>query len=194
MKYFSMVELLMLTLLCICYAEDSPIATRPWTTPAIAGRAKRFSCRDIWLVCPTQKEYFVVPVSWSWTDSTCKIEESILDTALYECDNSVMDLCKYEWVEEQNRCSVPIPILKEAIDELFHGACSLHDLCYLTLNADRDYCDKWFLDNMKQICSVRKSAQRHFCLTSAYDVYRAVSWFGRPYFRKAQKWAEDHCK
>ena len=182
-------------LLCICYAEcRDPIGTPPLTTPAITGRAKRFSCHDIRMVCPTQKEYFVVPVSWSWRYCACKIEKSILDTALKECDNNVMDLCTDEWVAKQNYCSVPTRYLYIIVNIMFHGACSLHDLCYLTLNANRDDCDKWFLDNMKQICSVMKCPQRHFCLTSANYVYRAVRWFGRLHFRKAQKWAEDHCK
>ena len=189
-----MVELLMLMLLCICYAEcRNPIGTPPLTTPAITGRAKRFSCRDIRMVCPTQKKYFYVSVYWSWRDSTCKIEESILDTALEECDNSVMDVCTDEWVEEQNYCSVPTRILRTIINHVFHSACSLHDLCYMTLNANRYDCDKWFLDNMDQICSVRKSTQRRICSTSAKYIYKVVRRYGRSNFRKAQKWAEDHC-
>ena len=189
MKYFSMIELLILTLLCICYAEGSPIARRQLTMPVPEPHCP---CRYIRLVCPTQKKYFVVPVSWSQRSFACKIEESILDTALKQCDNTIMDLCKDKWVKEQNHCSIPVPILNEASNHVFHSACSLHDLCYLTLNANRDDCDEWFLDNMKQICSIKKLT-RPLCLTSAYAMYRAVRQFGKPNFRRAQKWGKDHC-
>ena len=190
MKY--LVALLMLTLLCICYAEDSPIATQPWTTPAIAGRTKRFSCRDIMLVCPTQEKYFVVPVSWSWRSLGCKMEKSILDTALEECDNSIMDLCKDKWVDKQNHCSIPIPILKQILNHVFHGACSLHDLCYAVMNVSRRDCDDWFLYNMKQICSTKKLS-RPLCLIAAYKMYGAVRLFGKGPFKRGQKWAKEHC-
>ena len=191
MKY--LFELLMLTLLCICYAEDSPIATRPWTTPAIADRTKRFSCSDIRLICPTQKKYFVVPVSWSWRSFKCKIEKSILNTALVECDNSIMDLCEDKWVKRQNRCSVPaIPILKQILNHVFHGACSLHDLCYSVVNVNRDDCDHWFLYNMKQICSIKKLT-RPLCLFAANKMHEAVSLFGNGPYKRGQKWAKEHC-
>ena len=187
MNYFSTtINLLILMFVLICCVEASPIRTVP------AERTKRFSCPDIRLICPTEKKHFTVRSSWSWRSLGCKLDGSIVDIALKECNNTIMDLCKDKWLKKHNNCSVPVPILKEILDSVFHGACFLHDLCYLSLKTNRKDCDDWFHHNMKQICSIRKLT-RPLCVGSAYAMYLAVRGFGRPYFTNGQKWAIKHC-
>ena len=174
-------------LLYIYFAEASPT-----TTPAI--RTKRFfSCPDdIKMICPTQKKHFFVDSSWSWRSFGCKIDDSIEETALKECDNSVMDVCKEKWENKPNDCSVPIPVVKQVVDYLFQDACVLHDLCYLSRNTARKDCDEWFLHNMKKICSVRKIT-RPLCVAAAHTVHTAVRSFGKSNFEEAKKWTEENC-
>ena len=190
MKYFSAVGLLILIPLFICYAEASPTRPRPPVT-----RTKHFSCpRNIRMICPTEKKHFVVHSSWSWSRFGCKLEESIAEAALKECDNSVIDVCKERWERKfRNDCSVPIPVVKEVVvDYLFQGACFLHNLCYLSRNTKRKDCDDWFLHNMKKTCSVRMLT-RPFCVASAYTVNLAARGFGRTNFEKAKNWTKANC-
>ena len=190
MKYFSAVGLLILIPLFICYAEASPTRPRPPVT-----RTKHFSCpRNIRMICPTEKKHFVVHSSWSWSRFGCKLEESIAEAALKECDNSVIDVCKERWERKlRNDCSVPIPVVKEVVvDYLFQGACFLHNLCYLSRNTKRKDCDDWFLHNMKKTCAVRMLT-RPFCVASAYTVNLATRGFGRTNFEKAKNWTKANC-
>ena len=189
MKYFSAVGLFILMPLFICYAEASPTRPRPPVT-----RTKHFSCpRNIRMICPTEKKHFVVHSSWSWSRFGCKLEESIAEAALKECNNSVIDICKERWEKKLNDCSVPIPVVKEVVvDYLFQGACFLHNLCYLSRNTKRKDCDDWFLHNMKKTCSVRMLT-RPFCVASAYTVNLAARGFGRTNFEKAKNWTKANC-
>ena len=68
----------------------------------------------------------------------------------------------------------------------------LHDLCYISLNANRDDCDKWFNHNLKQICSMKK-ATRSLCIVGASTVHKAVRRFGGRYFDRGQEWARVNC-
>ena len=103
-----------------------------------------------------------------------------------------MDQCKDKWLSKHNNCSVPVIILKQIIDRVFHPACTLHDLCYLSLNASRDDCDKWFIHNLKQICSIKKLT-RILCEGTIRAMHKAVRWFGKPYFVNGQDWANENC-
>ena len=180
------VDLLILMLLFIFCAEASPT-----TTPA--RQTKHLCPRNIQMMCPMQNKHFVVHPSWSWSRCRCKIEGSIAETALKECDNSVMDVCKEKWEKKPNDCNVPIPVVKEIIlDYQFQGACFLHDLCYLSRNTERKDCDDWFLHNIKKICSVRMLT-RPFCVANALTVDLAVRGFGRSNFEKAKNWTKVNC-
>ena len=145
------------------------------------------------MICPTKEQYFVVHTSWhGGFFGKCKIQGSVLDTALKECDIGPMDQCKDKWKSKQNNCSVPLSILKQILDRVFHPACTLHDLCYLSLNADRGDCDKWFHHNMKQICSMKKVTYIA-CRGTAYIMHKAVRGFGSPFFNNGQDWANENC-
>lgn len=185
-----MVHMLMVMLLIVCFVEALEENHRP------AFRRKRFlfrrSCRDVRLICPTQEEHFVVRSSWMGWLRGCELEGPVLDKIIKECNNSIMDQCKDEWVnhEENNNCSVPVPIAKKLLDSVFFSACTLHDLCYLSLNTERHDCDKWFLHNLKQICTISRLPA---CEATAHLMYKAVVVFGGPGFKRMHKWAEDHC-
>lgn len=96
--------------------------------------------------------------------------------------------CKDKWVGKTNNCSSPI--LKKYLDSIWHGACTLHDLCYLSFNVKRIDCDKWFLHNLKQTCLI---AKKFLCKATAYAMYFAVRLFGKSPFEKGQEWAKVNC-
>ena len=143
------------------------------------------------MICPTEKKYFVVHSSW--TGVSCKFDEPITVTALRECDNSVMDGCRDRWENKPNNCSAPV--IKGIVDYAFQGACFLHDLCYLSRNTEQKDCDDWFLHNMNQMCSTRRSwYARLLCKGSAHTVYLAVRSFGRIKFDEAKNWTRrENC-
>ena len=185
MKYFSMITLpTILIFVFICCAEASPVATP-------ARRSERSPCpRNIRMICPTEKKYFVVHSSWKgrW----CEFDEPIMVTALRDCDNSIMDTCKDRWKKKPNNCSAPL--IKEVVDNAFQGVCFLHDLCYLSRNTGRKDCDDWFLHNMKQMCSIRRNwFKRSLCKFGARTVYWAVRAFGGGPFYKGKSWAKENC-
>jgi len=137
---------------------------------------KSVSCPGgIRLICPTSKERFVVHYSYSRSRRRCELG-SVLDTALKKCDNSIMQYCMDGWVSQNDNCSASI--FKKVVDSLFRGACSLHDLCYLSLNTKRDECDDWFLHNMMQICKEKSFLKRVGCELVAKAAYRAVRLLG----------------
>ena len=146
--------------------------------------------RNISMVCPTTHERFVVHSSWC--ESDCKFDEPIMVTALRECNNSVMDVCKDEWEKKPNNCSAPVK--KEIVDYAFQGACFLHDLCYLSRNTEQKDCDGWFLHNMKRMCSIRGNwLKRSLCKSGAYVVYAAVRGFGKSKYDAAKNWTIENC-
>ena len=158
-------------------------------------RRKRFwrSCPDLKMICPTKEQYFVVRTSWHGRFfGKCKIQGSVLDMALKECDIAPMDQCMDKWKNKINNCSVPVIILKQILDHVFHPACTLHDLCYLTPNADRGDCDKWFYHNLKQICLMKKISYLA-CRGTAYIMHKAVRGFGNPFFDDGQDWGDKNC-
>ena len=196
MKYFSkgpVIHILIMMILVICFVEA--LEENPAFRFSSIQRRKRFlrrSCHDLRLICPTQEKHFVVRSSWRGWFRGCEFElegSSILDKILKECNNSIMDQCTEQWVnhEKNNNCSVPVPIAKEILDSVFYSACTLHDLCYLSLNTDRDDCDKWFLHNLKQICTISRLP------CPARLMYNAVRLFGGGGFKRMHKWAKDHC-
>ena len=185
MKYVSMVTLLtILIFLFICYAGASPI-TKP------ARRTERSSCpRNIQMICPTEEKHFVVHSSRKGRG--CEFDEPIMVTALRDCNNSVMDACRDRWEKKPNNCSAPV--IKEVVDYAFQGACFLHDLCYLARYTKRKDCDDWFLHNMKQMCSIRRSwVSRLFCKGGAHVVHLAVRGFGGGKYDDAKRWTEENC-
>ena len=146
--------------------------------------------RNIRMICPTKKKHFVVHSSWDGL--RCKFDEPIMVTALRECNNSVMDVCKDKWEEKPNNCSSPV--IKEVVDYAFQGACFLHDLCYLSWNTEQEDCDDWFLHNMRQMCSTRRGwFSRLLCRGGARIVYLAVRGFGRVKCDKAKNWTIENC-
>ena len=185
MKCVSMFNLLMILIfLFICYAGASPISTP-------ARRTERSSCpRNIQMICPTAEKYFVVHSSRK--GRRCEFDEPIMMTALRDCDNSVMNACKDRWVEKNDNCSAPI--IEQIVDYAFQGACFLHDLCYLSWYTKRKDCDVWFLHNMKQMCSTRRSwFSRLLCKGGAHVVYLAVRGFGRSGYDDAKSWTKENC-
>ena len=191
MKYISMDKVLMtLVFVFICYAEASPITMPARRTERFLGSI--FSCpRNIRMICPTGKKYFVVHSSWKGLLSGCQFDEPIMVTALRECkDDSVPKACEDKWEKRPNNCSSPV--FKEIIDYAFQGACFLHDLCYLSPYTKKDDCDDWFLHNMKKMCSIRK-ATRFPCKLGANVVYKAVSNYGKCNFDMAKKWTNQNC-
>ena len=185
MKFVSVVNLLaILVFLFICYAGASPI-----TTPA--RRTQRSSCpRNITMICPTAEKHFVV--NSSRKGRRCEFDEPIMVTALRDCNNSVMDVCRDKWVERNSNCSAPI--IKQIVDYSFQGACFLHDLCYSSWYTKRKDCDDWFLRNMKEMCSTRRSwSSRLLCKGGAHVVYLAVRGFGGFGFKNAKRWTEKIC-
>ena len=146
--------------------------------------------RNIEMICPTKKKHFFVHSSWDGLD--CNFDEPIMVTALRDCNNSVMDVCKDTWVEQPNNCSAPV--FKEVIDNAFQGACFLHDLCYLSWNTTQEDCDDWFLHNMEQTCSIQpKCPTFSLCNTAASTVHLAVKKFGRDKFNDAKNWTKENC-
>ena len=189
--------IVILMLLCICFAESLEASLDSEANPSPSGsytrRQKRFfSCRDLRLICPTQEQYFVVRSKWEWRRLGCRLQESVLDKAIKECDIGPMDQCKDKWLEKNNNCSVKVIVLKQILDHVFHPACTLHDLCYGSLNASRDDCDKWFFHNLKQICSIKKLT-RIFCEGTIRAMHKAVRWFGKKFFKEGQAWAKENC-
>lgn len=153
---------------------------------------KSVSCPKMRLICPTSEEHFVVHYSRGRSRRQCEVG-SILDRALEVCNISIMQHCMDIWVAKNDNCTIPISILRRILDPVFRGPCSLHDLCYLSLNAKRDECDKWFLHNLKQICNTKSFFARLVCKGTAYLMYGAVRQFGGSYFVAGQKWAKDNC-
>ena len=178
-------------LLLICFAEaleDNP-------SQSLSTRRKRRSCPDVELICPTQKQYFVVRSHWSSRSKSCQLQAStILNAVLTVCDNGVMDQCKDKWINKPNNCTVPFfKILKKILDRVFHHACTLHDLCYLTLGTTQEDCDNWFYHNLKQVCQLKSWLKRAGCRATAYLMYKAVQLVGEKYHSDGQKWAKENC-
>ena len=187
----TVMDLLILMLLLICFAEaleDNP-------SHSLSTRRKRQSCPNVKLICPTQKQYFVVPSYRSSRRSkSCQLQASeILKAVLTVCDNGVMDQCKDKWINKTNNCTVPIKILKKIIDRAFHHACTLHDLCYLTVGTTQEDCDDWFYYNLKQACKLKSWLKRAGCYATALVMYNAVKLFGGRYHSKGQEWAKENC-
>ena len=191
MKYFSVIHILLMMLLVICFVEA--LEEDPAYRFSSIRRRKRFfrlSCRDIRLICPTQEKHFVVRSSWGGLFRGCELEEPILDTILKQCNNSIMDQCKEGWVDHEDNNNCSSPITKELLDSVFHPACTLHDLCYLSLNTTRYNCDRWFLHNLKQMCDIRRFWP---CKTTAHAMYLAVRGFGARGFTRMHRWARKNC-
>ena len=146
--------------------------------------------RNIQMICPTEKKYFVVHSSLHGMD--CKFDEPIMVTALRECNNSIMGVCKDKWEKKSDNCSASV--IKEVVDYAFQGACFLHDLCYLSWNTNQKDCDDWFLHNMKKMCSIQESTCP-LCIVGANTVYFAVRKSGRSLrnFDEAKSWTKDNC-
>ena len=192
--FFSAPHLAMLIVVFICFAEAFDVD--PSANSQMSERRKRSftrSCPDLKMICPTKDEEFVVRTSWHGGRffGKCKIQGSVVDIALKKCDISPNEPCKDMWKSKQNYCSAPI--FRKIINYAFHPACTLHDLCYLSLNADQRDCDEWFYHNMKQICSKEKVVTRIACRSSAYLIYKTVKAAGKSYFNDAQDWADEHC-
>ena len=194
MNYFSIgvmniiVGLSILIFPFICFVEV--VEASPTGKVSREVTKKSVSCPGgVRLICPTSKEHFVVHYSYSRSRRRCELG-SILHTALKKCDNSIMQYCMDGWVSQNDNCSASI--FKKVVDSLFRGACSLHDLCYLSLNTKRDECDDWFLHNMKQICNEKSFFKRIACKAAAHIVYGAVRGFGG-FFYGEKKWALDNC-
>ena len=183
-------------LLFICFAEaleaNSASNSLSASSDYMRRRKRFFGCPTLRLICPTQEQYFVVRSKWEWRHFRCKLQASVLDTALKECDISPMDQCKEKWLKKDNNCSVKVTIVKKILDRVFHPACTLHDLCYSSLNATRHDCDKWFIHNLKEICSMKKLS-RLICEGTIRLMHRAVRWFGKQYFDNGQDWAKENC-
>ena len=143
MNYLStgiVVDLLILMLLFICYAEalEANPEANPDANPSqsISMRRRRFlriSCPNIWLICPTQQKYFVVRSARKGFG--CKLQGSILHTALKECDNGFMDQCRDKWVNEHNNFCSNIShkeIIRSSVSWCLHFARSL--LCSVKYN------------------------------------------------------------
>ena len=167
---------------------------KSWTKENCTARnpeVKPTKClRKIRMICPTTKEHFFVNSSWDGLD--CNFDEPIMVTALRECNNSAMNVCKDKWEKKPNNCSAPV--IKEVVDHAFQGACFLHDLCYLSRNTEQKDCDDWFLRNMKQMCSIRRNwLKRSSCKAGAYIVYGAVRGFGKSKFDAAKNWTIENC-
>ena len=187
-----MVHVLIVMLLIVCFVEA--LEENPAYRFGSTIRRKRFfrrSCHDVRLICPTQEKQFVLRSSWMGRG--CELEGPVVDKIIQRCNNSIMEQCKEEWVDhidkDNNNCGVPIPIAKE-LDSVFFAACTLHDLCYLSLNTDRYDCDRWFLHNLKQICTISRLP---YCKITAHIMYKVVRVFGGQGFKRMHKWAEDHC-
>ena len=185
-------RLAILIVVFICFAEAFEVDLS--ASSQMSGRRKRSftrSCPDLTMICPTKDENFVVRTSWH--GGKCKILGSVVDIALQKCDINPNEPCKEMWKSKQNYCSAPMQILRKIINYVFHPACTLHDLCYLSLNADQRDCDRWFYHNMKQICSKENTVSRFACESTAYLMYKAVKAAGKSYFNDAQDWADKHC-
>ena len=190
----TLVHVLIVMFLIICFVEALEENSAYRFSSAIRRRKRFFrrTCHDLRLICPTQEKHFVVRSSWMGFFRGCVLEGPVLDTIIKECNNSIMDQCKEEWVnhKENNNCSVPVPFAKEFLDSVFFSACTLHDLCYLSLNTDRYDCDQWFLRNLKERCTISRLPA---CKSIAHLMYKAVRVFGGRGFKRMHKWAEDHC-
>ena len=143
------------------------------------------------LICPASEERFVVDYFYSKSRRKCLLG-SVMHTALQKCNNSIMQHCMDGWRAHNNNCSAFI--LRIILDPLFRGPCSLHDLCYVSLDTKQDDCDDWFLHNMREVCNTKSFFSRILCKGTAYLVYKAVRGFGRSYFNRGQQWAEEHCR
>ena len=153
-------------------------------------------CPRLTMICPTKQQYLIINSCWipGGFFGKCEIQGSVLDIALKNCDIGPMEQCKDKWKNKPNKCSVPVPGLKQILDRVFHHACTLHDLCYLSLNADRSDCDKWFYHNLKQICLTKRPWYRRLaCRITAYKMYKAVALVGSSHFDDAQDWADENC-
>lgn len=136
---------------------------------------------------------FTVNTCWNWAHAQCETCVAVVDRALQKCSNP----CNAQWRSRADGCSIPVEGLKQIWNEVFHAACDLHDLCYASLGHTQEDCDRWFLGNMKAICSFPGIATfgvgKTSCLSSAEVIYRAVQTKGRSSFDNGQVWARNNC-
>jgi hypothetical protein len=147
-------------------------------------------CPDTKFACPTG-EQFTMGSHFVFEHLQCETNGSILGKAMSDCPNH----CGSDWSKRADGCSIPVPGLDEMWNEVFHGACDLHDLCYSSSGHSQTNCDVWLLNNMLATCRLPGigSALYGVCVESAKVIFDAVSIAGKSSFDSGQKWANSHC-
>lgn len=97
-------RLVIAMLLFVCFAEA--LEANSASSSYMRRKKRFFGCPTLQLICPTQKQYFSVHSKWEWRHFGCKLQESVLNKALKECDIGPMEQCKEKWVKKQQlQCS-----------------------------------------------------------------------------------------